>query len=116
MKLNEKQNIGNTIFKKIWFIMFLVFVTLYVSQTSGYYEYQISKKTSFTEQQIEKFEHDIKDGKEIDVEEYMNYTNKNYQNKLSSSALSLSETISKYTKLGIEKIFSIIGKAVEGEV
>ena len=44
----------------------------------------------------------------------MTNTNKNYQNKISSGALSISEFISKYTKLGIEKIFTVIGSAVEG--
>lgn len=115
MKNESKQNLGNKIFKRIWFTMFLIFLTLYVSQASGYYEYEISKKTAFTAEQIKKFEQDIKDGKDIDINEYISNTNKNYQNKLSSSALSLSETISKYTKMGIEKIFSAIGSAVEGE-
>lgn len=115
MKTDNKQILGNKIFRRVWFTMFLIFLTLYVSQASGYYEYQVSKKTTFTTEQIKKFEQDIKDGKNIDINEYIANTNKDYQNKLSSSALSLSETISKYTKLGIEKIFSIIGSAVEGE-
>lgn len=115
MKPEEKQKLGNKIFKRFWFTMFLIFLTLYVSQATGYYEYELSKKVSFTEEQIQKFEQDIKDGKEIDVEEYITNTNKDYQNKLSSSALSVSETITKYMKLGIEKVFSAIGKAVEGE-
>ena len=114
MSLKDKQKIGNIIFRRFWFIMFLIFLTLYVSQASGYYEYEISRKSSFTEEQIKKFEQDIRDGKEIDVEEYISHTTKDYQNKLSSSALSISEMISKYTKLGIERIFSAIGKAVEG--
>ena len=115
MNLKEKQKLGNTIFKRFWFMMFLIFLTLYVSQASGYYEYEIRKKATFTEEQIKKFEQDIKDGKEIDVEQYISHTNKNYQNKLSSSVLLISEMISKYTKLGIEKVFSIIGQAVEGD-
>lgn len=114
MKLEDKQKIGNKIFKRFWFTMFLIFLTLYVSQATGYYEYEQARKSNFTKEQIEKFEQDIKDGKEIDIQEYMTNTNKNYQNKLSSSALSISEFISKYTKLGIEKIFTVIGSAVEG--
>lgn len=113
MKIEDKQKFGNKIFHKTWFILFLIFLTLYISQANGYYEYSVSKKTSFTEEQIKKFEQDIKDGKNIDVTEYLNNTNKNYQNKLSKVALSLSETISKYTKMSIEKFFSIIGSAVE---
>lgn len=113
MKTEAKQKLGNKIFSKILFILFLAFLTLYVSQAAGYYEYQNSKKTSFTQEQIEKFEQDVKDGKEIDVEDYLVNTNKDYQNKLSNSALTISETISKYTKSGIEKIFSALGSAME---
>ncbi len=113
MKTETKQELGNKIFRRFWFVMFLIFLTLYISQASGYYEYEISKKSTFTTEQIKKFEQDIKDGKNIDIQEYMENTNKNYQNKLSKMALSLSETISKYTKLGIEKFFSVIGNAME---
>lgn len=115
MKTEDKQKLGNKIFKRFWFTMFLIFLTLYISQATGYYEYELSKKASFTEEQIQKFEQDIKDGKEIDVKEYITNTNNDYQNKLSSKALSVSETITKYMKLGIEKVFSAIGNAVEGE-
>ena len=113
MKLETKQKLGNKIFGKVLFILFLAFLTLYVSQAAGYYEYQNSKKTSFTQEQIDKFEQDVKDGKEIDITDYITNTNKDYQNKLSASALSISEIISKYTKGGIEKIFTALGSAME---
>lgn len=113
MKNEDKQNLGNKIFRRVWFGLFLIFLTLYVTQASGYYEYEISKKATFTEEQIKQFEQDIKDGKNVDVEEYISNTTKNYQNKLSSTALSFSETISKYTKIGIEKFFSVIGSAMD---
>ena len=115
MKTEDKQKLGNKIFHKVWFILFLIFLTLYISQASGYYESSISKKTTFTNEQIKRFEQDIKDGKNVDIEKYLDNTTKNYQNKLSKTALSFSETISKYTKMGIEKFFSIIGNAVEEE-
>ena len=115
MKTEDKQKLGNKIFNRFWFMMFLIFLTLYVSQASGYYEYSANKKSAFTAEQIKKFEQDVKEGKNVDIEKYLNNTNKNYQNKLSSTAVSLSETISKYAKKGIEKFFAMIGSAVEDD-
>lgn len=113
MKPEEKQKLSNKISWRILFILFLMFLTLYISQASGYYEYEVSRKTSFTEEQIKRFEQDVKDGKEIDIESYIEHTNKNYQNKLSNSALNISEAISKYVKIGIEKVFNVLGSAIE---
>ena len=51
-------------------------------------------------QQIQKFEKDIKEGKNIDIEDYINTNNKSYQNKISKAGL----TISNLTEKAIHKI------------
>ena len=93
--------------------MFVAFVTLYLSQATGYYEYEQSRKTAFTEEQIKQFEQDVKDGKEIDINNYLENTNKDYQNNISKVTLNVSEAISKYMKYGIEKMFEGIVKVIE---
>ena len=113
MKLESKTKKRNKFFKWTLFIFFTAFLTLYLSQATGYYEYEQSRKTAFTEEQIKQFEQDVKDGKEIDVTQYLENTTKNYQNNISKVTLNISEAISKYTKLGIEKIFEGIAKAIE---
>lgn len=113
MKQETKQKKRNKIFRWILFILLLSFVTLYFSQATGYYEYEQSRKTAFTEEQIKQFEQDVKDGKEIDINNYLDNTNKDYQNNISKFTLNISEAISKYMKLGIEKMFEGIAKAIE---
>ncbi len=113
MKQEDKKRIINKIFGWFLFVLFVTFVTLYISQSTGYYEYEQAKKTAFTKEQIEQFEQDVKDGKEIDINKYLDNTNKNYQNNLSKFTLSVSEGISKYTKMGIEKLLGQIAKWVE---
>lgn len=113
MKQDDKKKIINKIFGWFLFVLFITFVTLYISQSTGYYEYEQAKKTAFTKEQIEKFEQDVKDGKEIDINQYLDNTNKNYQNNLSSFTLNVSEKISKYTKMGIEKLLGQIANWVE---
>ena len=113
MKQETKRKVRNKIFRWSLFFLFIAFVTLYFSQATGYYEYEQSRKTAFTEEQIKQFEQDVKDGKEIDINNYLENTNKDYQNNISQATLNISETISKYMKLGIEKIFEGIVKIVE---
>ena len=56
----------NKITKYLFLSLFITFLSLYLSQNTGYFEYQNQKKTALTEKQIQKFEKDVKNGKEID--------------------------------------------------
>jgi len=103
----------NKLFKIIFFLCFISYLTFYVAGKSGYYEYNERRKMSLTKEQIEQFETDIKKGKNIDIKEYLKNTDKDYQNKISKATLSLSETISKYTKKGVNIVFTKLGKVVE---
>lgn len=103
----------NKIIKMIFVLCFVSFLTFYIAGQTGYYEYNSRKKMSFTKEQIEKFENDVKNGKNIDIQEYLKNTDKNYQNKISKTTLSISENISKITKKGVDAIFTKIGNALE---
>ena len=97
----------------IFVMCFVSYLTFYIAGQTGYYEYNARRKMTYTKEQIEKFEQDVKEGKNIDMEEYLKNTDKNYQNKISKATLSLSENISKITRKGINVIFSKIGNAIE---
>ena len=103
----------NKFFKYFFYICFLCFLTFYVAGESGYYEYNERKKMSFTKEQIEKFENDVKNGKNIDITAYIENADRNYQNRISKTTLEISEGISKYTKKGIELIFTKLGNMIE---
>ena len=82
MKTETKAKKRNQFFKWSLILLLMTFITLYISQATGYYEYEQSRKTAFTEEQIRKFEQDVKDGKEIDINTYLENTNKDYQNNI----------------------------------
>lgn len=113
MKKETKHKLSHRIFYISMFILFITFITLYISQATGYYEYEQSRKTAFTEEQIAKFEQDVRDGKEIDINDYLENTNKDYQNNISKFALNISEGISKYVKMGVEGLFTVVSKVIE---
>ena len=103
----------NKIIKILFFLCFISYLTFYIAGKAGYYEYSSRKKMTLTKEQIEQFEQDVKTGKNIDIKTYIENTNKNYQNKISKTTLNISETISKYTKKGVNIIFTKIGNAIE---
>lgn len=109
MKKNNKKRI----FKFIFSVFFLSFLVIYVSELTGYYEYQNYKKTALTAEQIRQFEEDVKNGKEIDLNNYIVEENKNYNNTLSKLASKLSDGISNIVKSGVDNTFKFLSKVVE---
>ena len=103
---------GEKILKTIFIFLFIIFITIYISQSTGYYEYELHKKTELTNEQIEKFETDIKDGKNVELEDYMEDITKDYSNGFSKMGTNFSKTASKYIKKGIEEIFNFIERLV----
>ena len=109
MKKDKKNNVC----KFVFIIFFLSFLVIYFSELTGYYEYQNYKKTSLTEQQIKKFEEDIKNGNKVDINEYLVVDNKNYSNLLSKFASKLSDGISEIVNNGVEYTFKYISKLID---
>lgn len=69
------------------------------------------KQTTLTADQIEQFEQDVKDGKEVDIESYLANTNPNYQTKFSKVGLDISKSVSNVVKKGVES-FNQLNKFV----
>ncbi len=95
----------------VWFL-FISFLVLYFAQANGYYEELNKKKVTLTNEKIKEFEEDVKNGKEIKVENYMIEEKKDYSNKISDFGLYTSNFFAKYFKKGINLVFSNIDKAV----
>ncbi len=113
MKAEDRAKIYNKIFKYVFWLLLLTFLTLYFSQSTGYYEFKQQKKVIYTAEQIKKFEADVASGKDVHIEDYMESTNKDYSNKASDIGLSFSETLGNIVKSGIEGFFDSINKMVE---
>lgn len=101
-----KDKIFNTCFT----ILFIIFIGLYISNRSGFYDYEAHKRVELTNEEIIKFEEDVKNNKEIDVESYLNNTKVDYSNGISKASLSFSNTTDEYIKRGINGVFKFIDK------
>ena len=100
------------IFRFTFVILFAVFLTMFISNKYGYYEYKKREQVTLTQEQIKQFEEDVKNGKNVDLENYLEKTNKNYQTKFSQLGLNLSNTIADTVSKGVNKFFGYISKFV----
>ena len=113
MKKEDRIKLLNKIGKMLIFILFCTFTTLYISQATGHYEYNQRRKVALTDEKISQFEKDVAAGKEIRIENYMDNSAVNYQNKTSQLGLNLSENVGKYISVGIKGFFKQLNKLVE---
>lgn len=102
----------NNIIKLFILVILFAFFAMFFSSSSGYYEYELNKKTNLTNDAIIKFEQDIKEGKEIDIDNYIVKENKDYSNSFSNAGLKLSNKIKKIFSEGVKFIFNSIGDMV----
>lgn len=108
MKKKEKPN---------WFfrtlsLLFLIFICLYVTLESGYYESKLEKKTAMTEESIKKFEDDIKNNKPIDLDDYAFNEEKDYANNTTDAAIFIGGKVEKFMSSGINNFFNLLKSLV----
>ena len=113
MKPEEKKKWASRIFWKIFLGLFIAFFALYVSEATGYYEFEQHKKVTLTQEKIKQFEKDIADGKHVDIKDYLGEREINYQTKISKAGLKLSESIGKYVQDGLDATFKFLNQIME---
>lgn len=90
--------------------LFFVFLAYYIAFESGYYEANVSRKSKITEEKIQEFEQDVKDGKEIDVKDYVENNYIDYSSKVSKVGSSLSQGIDQFMDTGLSDFFNLLGR------
>ena len=55
----KKQKIFNKVMTRIFLALLIGFSALYISEATGYYEFEQHKKVTLTEEKIEQFENDV---------------------------------------------------------
>lgn len=103
----------NKIFKGILIILVLIFLVMVFTSSSGYYEYELNKKTTLTNEEILKFEKDLKDGKKIDINNYVRSDTKQYDNKVSRLGNNISKKVDGVMSLGIKYLFKYIENSID---
>ncbi len=98
------------IFKKILIILFIMFLINYFIANSSYYEKRNSAKATITEEKAREFENDIKEGKNIDIKDYIEEENEDTSNIISNLGYNTSEFINDIVTQKLFKVFKVVGK------
>ena len=98
----------NNIFFKILGVIFIIYISLYLMENLGYYNINTKNKV-LTEQAIIEFEKDVKNGKSIDIKNYVG-DNTNYKNFYSNLGYNLSVGVDNILNKGLKKVGDILKK------
>ena len=106
MKKKDKPNW----FFRILVILFLIYISLNIAMSAGYYEAKLNEKTTLTEESIKQFENDIKEGKEVDINDYVVEKNRDFSNNTTKTGVFLSSLVEDFMSEGILKMTDILKK------
>ena len=102
---------NKNIFRFVGIILVILFLALYLGQATGYYKYESNKKSVLTKKAIKRYEKDLKEGKEVNVKNYLQ-EEKNYSNLASRIGLSISNLL----ETTFNKVIVYMFNSVEHEV
>lgn len=104
---------GKKLLKLTIEVIIILFIFSYVIEKSGYYEYNLQSKKNMTEKEIKKFEEDIKNGKDIDMKDYLSDTTIDYTNNLTKTTSNLSLNLNRYLIKAISNSINIFSKLIK---
>lgn len=114
MKVEDKKKLCGKIFGRIFLALLIAFFAIYVSSQTGYYDFELHNKTVLTEEKIKEFEQDVRDGKEINIKDYVVSAAPNYQNNVSKLGNKLSTSLEGVIQSGIDSVFKFLTKMLDG--
>ncbi len=95
-------------FLQILGLLFVVFIALFISSKSGYYEASLNDKIVLTDKQIEKFEQDVLNGEVVDVNSYILEERKDYSNKFTNAGDKFNEVVEGFLTDGLQGAFKVL--------
>lgn len=114
MDEKKKKKLFNKIMSRIFLFFLIAFTALYVSEATGYYEFEQHKKVELNRAKIKQFEEDVRNGKDINVKDYISEVDISYENGVSTIGYTLSEKIGDIVENGMEATFTFFGKLFNG--
>ena len=100
------------LFRISFITLLVIFLGLFIANNTGYYSFSAINRKQLTEEQIKKFEEDVKNGVDIDINNYLEENTVSYKNNISSLGYNISNITSDIIKEGIYKIFNLFGDLI----
>ena len=108
--MDKKKDKREVIAVRIFKILFLIYIVLFISKASGYYEFQTHKQVELNEEAMRKFESDVSKGKNVTLTDYIKERDIKYNNKASDIGYSISKEIGYILTNGIDSTMSFLGQ------
>ncbi len=105
IKVEKKKS--DSWFFKVLLVLFLLYISLTIAIEAGYYEAKLSEKTTITEEAMEQFEQDVKEGKDVDITDYVSDIHKDYSNSTTKAGVAFSGVVESFMSKGINEIVNI---------
>lgn len=100
------------VFKRIITILFIIFIILYFQVETGLIN-ENRNKTIITQENLKKFEEDVKNGEYIDIKNYTETNKVNTSNIVSDMGYYISNKASYFFGEELSNIFEMIGKLIK---
>ena len=100
------------VFKRILTFLFIVFMILYFQVETGIVS-EARTKAIITQENLEKFEEDVKNGEYIDIKNYTEDNRVNTQNIISNAGYYISNKTSSFVGNELSNIFKFFGKLIK---
>ena len=112
--MNEEKvkKIITKIFWKFFLVLLIGFTAIYISEATGYYEFEQHNKKVLTEEKIKQFEEDVANGKNIDINDYVVTNEQNYETKLSKFGDKMSNKVEKFVVDGLNNTFKFLNSVL----
>lgn len=107
--MEKKTDILSFIIKNVFVCFLVIFLGIYISLCNGNSNYMTHKKTELTSEAIQRFEEDVKNGKNINLEDYIDINDNVPSNKVSKLGIYLSDKVTVFSKGIIKTIGKIFG-------
>ncbi len=93
-------------------LLFIIFIVIFISEESGYYEYKNSERKEFTEEKIKQFEKDVANGKNVNINDYLESKSKDYSNKITKVGDDISSFIFNSVNTMLKESFKLLEKMI----
>lgn len=89
-------------------ILFIIFLIVYLTKESGYYQYKAHNKAILTEENIKKFEKDVEEGKNVTINDYVISDYVDYSNSITDLGYNIGKFTENIMNKGIKKTLKIL--------
>ncbi|MBQ6285771.1 MAG: hypothetical protein IJK67_05675 [Bacilli bacterium] len=89
-------------------ILFIIFLIVYLTKESGYYQYKAHNKAVLTEENIKRFEKDVEEGKNVTINDYVISDYVDYSNSITDLGYNIGKFTENIMNKGIKKTLKIL--------